>query len=118
MSGIRSGTASTRWIVGIVRTAPVEIGVLSNARNGTYNKNHLRKKKGNGWPLLNDLRLGFNWRLTEGGGSGPSTTTPPDAPEDCVLGFNVRLTEGGEKGVMGRSAGLGLAKGNGLARFE
>lgn len=79
---------------------------------------HILEKKRNGWPLLNDLRLGFNWRLTEGGGSGPSTTTPPDAPEDCVLGFNVRLTEGGEKGVMGRSAGLGLAKGNGLARFE
>ena len=62
------------------------------------------------------LRLGFNCRLTEGGGAGPSAA-PPGVP--CCLGFSVRLTEGGgEKGVMGRSAGLGLANGKGLARFE
>lgn len=54
--------------------------------------------------------------MTEGGGAGPSTTIA--VPDACFFGFSVRLTEGGEKGVMGRSAGLGLANGNGLARFE
>lgn len=35
MGGIGSGTAPTRWIVSIVRTASVEIGVLTDTRNGT-----------------------------------------------------------------------------------
>lgn len=36
MGGIGSGTAPTRWIVSIVRTASVEIGVLTDTRNGTW----------------------------------------------------------------------------------
>lgn len=32
---IGPAAASTRWIVSVIRTAPVEVGVLSNARNGT-----------------------------------------------------------------------------------